>query len=142
MCSGVIQQVDARIDLAAHGVCNNTNGAAHARLPRAKRHGIKRTCAVKWQARAACNALCSCHANAYARERTRSSTCDNSVNISHGQPSSFERFLDRTHKLHVCLATAQVICGRKYLYVEPAVCSRRSGIAPGQMRDRARQHVR
>ena len=109
MCSGVIQQVDARIDLAAHGVCNNTNGAAHAYLPRAERHSIKRTCAVKWQARAACNALCSCHANANARKRTRSSTCNNSVDVGHGQTSSFKRLLDRAHKLHVCLTTAQVI---------------------------------
>ena len=83
MCSGVIQQVDARIDLAAHGVCNNANGAAYARLPRAERHGIKRACTVKWQTRAACNTLCGGHANANARERTRSSTCDNSVNVGH-----------------------------------------------------------
>ena len=109
MCSGVIQQVDARIDLAAHGICNNANGAARARLPRAERHGIKRTCAVKWQTRAARNALCGGHANANARKRTRPSTCDNGVNISHGQPSSFERFLNRTHKLHICLTTTQVI---------------------------------
>ena len=109
MRSGIIQQVDARIDLAAHGVCNNANGAAHACLPRAKRHSIKRACAVKWQARAACNTLCGGHANADTRERARSSTCDNSINISHSQTSSIQRLLDRTHKLHVCLTTAQVI---------------------------------
>ena len=109
MCSSIIQQVDARIDLAAHGVCNNTNGAAHARLPRAKRHSIKRTCAVQWQTRAAGNTLCGSHANADTRERARSSTCDNSVNISHSKASSVKRLLDRTHKLHVCLTTAQVI---------------------------------
>ena len=109
MCSSVIQQVDARIDLAAHGVCNNANGAANARLPRAERHGIKRACTVKWQARAARNTLCGGYADANTCERTRSSTCDNSINVSHGQPSGVKRLLDRTHKLHVCLATAQVI---------------------------------
>ena len=109
MCSSVIQQVDARINLAAHGVCNNANGAAHARLPRAECHGVKRTCAVKWQARAACNAFCGSHANADTRERARSSTCNNSVNVSHSQPSSVKCLLDRTHKLYVCLATTQVI---------------------------------
>ena len=94
MCSSIIQQVNAWIDLAAHGVCNNANGAANARLPRAKRHSIKRACTVKWQARAARNTLCGGHANTDTRERARSSTCDNSVDISHGQSSSFERFLD------------------------------------------------
>ena len=109
MCSGVIQQVDARIDLAAHGVCNNANSAANTRLPRAERHGIKRACTVQWQARAACNALCGSHANADSRERARSSTCNNSINISHGQTSGVKRLLDRAYKLYVCLSTAQVI---------------------------------
>ena len=68
MCSGVIQQVNARINLAAHGVCNNTNGATHTRLPRAERHGVKRARAIKWQARTARNALCGGHADANARK--------------------------------------------------------------------------
>ena len=147
MCSVIIQQVDARIDLAAHGVCNNTNGAANARLPRAKRHSVKRACAVKWQPGATCDTLCSCHANAYARERARSSTCDNSVNVGHGQPSSIKCLLNRAYKLYVCLTMTQVIRRRQHLDVEPAVRRTRRDravrdrIAPGQTRDRTRQHV-
>ena len=45
--AGVIQPIDARVGLAAHGVARDREGAAHARRVRGPGHRVKRRCAVE-----------------------------------------------------------------------------------------------
>ena len=61
--------VDARVELAAHGVVHHRKLAAHARKPRRVRHGVQRGCTVAGDLQRAGDALGAGDADAHARER-------------------------------------------------------------------------
>ena len=129
--AGLVQLVDAGVDLAAHGVSGHGELAADAGLVGGPGHGVERRGSVERTSQAAGKALCRGNANTHAREGAGAASHQNRVHVRHAKASVCQRALAGAHELHVCLAAAEVVGGGQNLH--GAICHARDG---------AGQHVR
>ena len=82
--TGLVQPVDARIDLAAHGIARDRERPAHARRMRGPGHRVEGRRAVERKRRAASQALCRRDADANAREGAGAAPHEDGVEVGHG----------------------------------------------------------
>ena len=87
----VIQLVDARVDLAAHGVVGNGEKPAHACLPGTPCRGVENRDTVERLGETARETLGSGDANAHAREASGAATNQNAAEVGHGVAAVLER---------------------------------------------------
>ena len=111
MRAGVVQLVNARVDLAAHGVARHGKGAADARRVRGPGHRVERRGPKERQAGAACQALRRRDADAHARERTGAAADEDGVEIAHRETGVCQRFFAGRDELDVGPAAALVVAG-------------------------------
>ena len=127
----VIQQVDAGVDLSAHGVVRHGEKPAHAGLPGAPCRGVEHRDAVERLREAAREPLGGRYANAHAREAAGATTHEHAIEVCHGVAAVLKRREGRGDQLDVGLAAAHVVaCGKD--------ARGRAGL-PGH--HRARKHV-
>ena len=109
MRARLVQLVDARVDLASHGITGHGERAADSGGMRGPGHRVKGRGSKERQAGAAGKALRSGDPNAHARERARAAAGENGVNVGHREPGVSKRRLCRAHELHVGSAPAQMV---------------------------------
>ncbi len=131
----VVEHVDARVDLAAHGIVRDGEQPALPRQPCAPGDGVEGRGAVEHAAQAAGDSLGRGDADAHARERAGAAAHEHRVDVRHGEACAPERVERRRDELDVRLAPAQMVARGEHAHVGgPA-------LAGGPRGDRACEHV-
>ena len=109
----IVQHIQRRVHLAAHGIGKNTELAAHASLPCGPCAGIERRYAQQRHVGTARQAFCGGDANAHARKRARATTNHIAADIAALQTGLCQHAINGIHELHVSVAAAQMVATRQ-----------------------------
>ena len=132
----LVQLIQRRIDLAAHGVRRHAQFAAHACIPGSPCRGIQRRDPVQRNIRAARQALRRRDADAHAGKRPGATANEHGIDFVHRYARLRQDAIERIHEFLIGVAAAHVVASCEQLHA-PA-----RGIAVCEAREGAREHVR
>ena len=131
---GLAHAIEARIDLAPHGIVHHAHQAANAGVPGAPGNRVERGGTKERALEPAGQALGRGDADAHARERTGPASHKHRVHVGHGAAGPRQHLGADAHQLLVGMATAQAVARRQHLYVRGCLAGR-------ELRQGARKHV-
>ena len=137
----VVEQIDARIDLATHGVGSHCQLAAHARRPGIPGHGVEGRGAIKRLAEAAGQALACGDADADAREGARAAAHQDGVDVAHPITRLGKHVRAGGDELDVGLAATEVVARGKHLHGAALHARHSAGEHIGRCIKSQNQHV-